>query len=153
MRKTILAGVIALACVAGAAGAQEEVSPQVAAEIVASRQAALMMSGVTMGTIKASLDAGAAPQAMGFPSAALVRWSSSMTNLFPPGTGPGVVSSTRAKPEIWSDWAGFRDKAGEYSAAAARLQALIAAGDNAAALEQFNVVRATCQSCHDAYRS
>lgn len=153
MKRWIVAGAVALMCAGGAAGAQDPISPEVAAEIVASRQAAFMMSGVTMGSIKASLDAGAAPQAMGFSSNALSRWSSSMTNLFPPGTGPAVVATTRAKPEIWTDWTGFQARAGDYSAAAARLQELIAAGDNAAALEQFNVVRATCQSCHDAYRS
>ena len=153
MKRMIVAGAVALMCAGGVAGAQEQISPEVAAEIVASRQAAFMMSGVTMGSIKAGLDANAPAQSMAFSSAALGRWSSSMTNLFPPGTGPGVVSTTRAKPEIWTDWEGFRGKAGEYSAAAARLQELIAAGDNAAALEQFMVVRATCQSCHDAYRS
>lgn len=153
MKRGIVAGAVALMCAGGVAGAQEQVSPQVAAEIVASRQAAFMMSGVTMGSIKAGLDANAPAQSMGFSSAALSRWSASMTNLFPPGTGPGVVATTRAKPEIWSDWSGFQAKAGDYAAAAARLQALIAAGDNAAALEQFAVVRASCQSCHDAYRS
>ncbi len=153
MKRWIVAGAVALMCAGGVAGAQEQISPEVAAEIVASRQAAFMMSGVTMGSIKAGLDANAPAQSMGFASAALGRWSSSMTNLFPPGTGPGVVPTTRAKPGIWTDWTGFQAKAGEYSAAAARLQELIAAGDNAAALEQFMVVRASCQSCHDAYRS
>lgn len=153
MRRWIVAGAVALMCAGGAAGAQDAVSPHVAAEIVASRQAAFMMSGVTTGAIKASLDANAPAQSMGFSSSALSRWSASMTNLFPPGTGPDVVPTTRAKPEIWTDWSGFQAKASDYSAAAARLQELIAAGDNAAALEQFAVVRASCQSCHDAYRS
>ncbi|MGV3578607.1 c-type cytochrome [Brevundimonas sp.] len=153
MKRWIVAGAVALMCAGGAAGAQDPVSPEVAAEVVAARQAAFMMSGVTMGSIKASLDANAPAQSMAFSSAALGRWSSSMTNLFPPGSGPDAVPGTRAKAEIWTDWSGFEGKAGEYSAAVERLQELIADGDNAAALEQFAVVRASCQSCHDAYRS
>lgn len=153
MKRMIVAGAVALMCAGGAAGAQDEISPSVAAEVVAARQAALAMSGVTMGSIKAGLDAGAPPQSMAFSSGALTRWAAALPNLFPPGTGTDVVSTTKAKPEIWTDWAGFNAKADDYAAAAARLQELIAAGDNAAALEQFTVVRASCQSCHDAYRS
>ncbi|WGM32419.1 cytochrome c [Brevundimonas sp. NIBR11] len=153
MKRFIVVGAVALMCAGGAAGAQDPVSPEVGAEIVAARQAAFMMSGVTVGSIKASLDSDAPAQSMGFSSNALKRWSSSMTNLFPAGTGPDAVPATRAKAEIWTDWTGFKSKADDYAAAAARLQELIAAGDNAAALEQFNVVRASCQACHDAYRS
>ena len=46
MKRLIVAGAVALMCAGGAAGAQEDVmSP---AEIVAARQAALMMSGVQL---------------------------------------------------------------------------------------------------------
>lgn len=153
MRRLIVAGAVALMCAGGAAGAQDEISPSVAAEIVAARQAALAMSGVTMGSIKAGLDAGAPAQSMGFSPGALTRWAAALPNLFPPGTGPDVAPSTKARPEIWTDRAGFEARAGDYAAAAARLQELIAAGDTAGAQAQFMVVRASCQSCHDAYRS
>jgi len=153
MKRMIVAGAIALMCVAGGAGAQEEVTPEVAGEIVAARQAAFAMSAVTLGSIKAAMDAGAAPQSMGFSTGALARWASALPNLFPAGSGVDVVATTKAKPEIWSDRAGFEGEAAKYAAAAVRLQELIAAGDTAGANEQFLVVRASCQSCHDAYRS
>jgi cytochrome c556 len=152
MKRLIVAGAVALMCAGGAAGAQEDaMSP---AEIVAARQAALMMSGVTMGSIKAALDAGAPAQSMGFSSAALTRWARALPGMFPAGTGSDALgAATKAKPEIWTDRAGFEAKAGDYAAAAARLQELIAAGDTAGAQAQFMVVRASCQSCHDAYRT
>ncbi|MES2860265.1 MAG: cytochrome c [Pseudomonadota bacterium] len=153
MKRMIVAGVVALMCAGGAAGAQDEISPSVASEIVAARQAALAMSGVTMGSIKAGLDSGAPARSMAFSSGALTRWAEALPNLFPPGTGADVVPGTKAKPEIWTDWPGFNAKADDYAAAAARLQELIAAGDTAGAQAQFTVVRASCQSCHDAYRS
>ena len=152
MKRLIVAGAVALACAGGAAGAQDTaMSP---AEIAAGRQASLMMSGVTMGAIKAALDAGAPAQSMGFSTAALTRWARALPALFPAGTGPDALgAATKAKAEIWSDRAGFDAKAGDYAVAAARLQDLVAAGDTAGAQAQFTVVRASCQSCHDAYRS
>ena len=153
MKRLIVAGAVALICAGGAAGAQEDatLSPT---EIVAARQAALMMSGVTMGSIKAALDAVAPAQSMGFSSAALTRWAAALPGMFPAGTGSDALgAATKAKSEIWTDRAGFEASAGDYAAAAARLQELIAAGDTAGAQAQFMVVRASCQSCHDAYRS
>ncbi|WP_426051046.1 cytochrome c [Brevundimonas sp. SL161] len=152
MKRLIVAGAVALMCAGGAAGAQEDaMSP---AEIVAARQASLMMSGVTMGSIKAGLDAGAPAQSMGFSSGALTRWATALPNMFPAGTGSDTLgAATKARPEIWTDRAGFEARADDYAAAAARLQELIAAGDAAGAQAQFMVVRASCQSCHDTYRS
>lgn len=152
MKRLIVAGAVALMCAGGAAGAQEDaMSP---AEIVAARQASLMMSGVTMGSIKAGLDAGAPAQSMGFSSGALTRWATALPNMFPAGTGSDTLgAATKARPDIWTDRAGFEARAGDYAAAAARLQELIAAGDTAGAQAQFMVVRASCQACHDAYRS
>lgn len=152
MKRILIAGVLSLACVAGAAGAQQEPSPS-AAEIVAARQAAFAMSAATFGAIKAGLDAGAPTQQLAFPSGGLARWAAAMPAMFPAGTGPDAVPSTKAKAEIWTDRAGFEAKAAEYQAATARLRDAIAAGDSAAASEAWTAARATCGSCHDAYRS
>jgi len=153
MKRMVVAGVIGLACVAGAAGAQEEVTPHVAGEIVAARQAAFAMSAATFGSIKAGLDSGRPIDSFAFAAGGLNRWAGSMTYLFPPGTGPDVVATTKAKPEIWSDWSGFQAKAADYQAATARLRDAVTAGDVAAANEAWLATRATCGSCHDAYRS
>ncbi len=153
MKRIFIAGVLSAVCVAGAAGAQEEITPQVAGEIVAARQAAFAMSAATFGGLRGGLESGAPMQQLAFPASGLAKWGAALTYLFPPGTGPDVVASTKAKPEIWTDWTGFQAKAADYQSATARLRDAIAAGDTTAATEASAAVRAACQSCHDAYRS
>lgn len=153
MRRIVIAGALSLMCVAGAAGAAQEVPPEEAAGIVAVRQASFAMSAATFGGIKAGLDGGTPLQQLAFASNGLSRWAASMTVAFVPGTGPSAVPSTKAKPEIWTDWTGFQAKAADYQAATARLRDAIAADDRAAANEAWAATRATCQSCHEAYRS
>jgi len=152
MKRVVIAGALSLMCVAGAAGAQQEASPS-AAEIVAARQASFALSAATFGAIKAGLDAGAPAQQLAFPSGGLARWAAAMPAMFPAGTGPDAVPSTKARAEIWTDRAGFEAKAADYQAATALLRDAIAAGDTAAATEAWAATRATCGSCHDAYRS
>ena len=69
------------------------------------------------------------------------------------GSGAEAGVRTTAKPEIWSDRAGFEAKAADYAAAADRLAELAAGDDAAAFAAQLAVVRASCQSCHDGYKS
>jgi cytochrome c556 len=153
MKRIVIAGALSLMCVAGAAGAQQEVPPEEAAGIVAVRQASFAMSAVTFQSIKQGLDNGVPLEQLRFPSNGLARWAASMPVAFVPGTGPGAVPTTKAKPEIWTDWTGFQAKAADYQAATTRLKDAIAAGDAAAANEAWLATRATCGSCHDAYRS
>jgi len=66
--------------------------------------------------------------------------------LFPAGTGGG---ESRAKPEVWTDRAGF-DKAmkdGQEAAAA-----LAAIGDEGAFQAATRALGGTCKGCHDKYR-
>ena len=153
MKRLIVAGAVALMCMGGAAGAREDsdLSP---AEIVAARQAALMMSGVAMGSIKAGLDSGAELRTLGFPTGALAKWAAALPSMFPTGTGPDAIGEgTRAKAEIWTDRAGFEARAADYAAATARLRDAVAANDAALAQTEWAAVRTSCGSCHDAYRS
>lgn len=150
MKRMMMAAVIGLACVAGAAGAQATQSP--AADTVHGRQAALMLSGVAMGAMKSAIDAGQAPSTQGFNSRALSRWARALPGMFPAGTGAEAGVPTKAKAEIWSDRAGFEARAAAYAAAADRLNELARADDPGFAA-QWTEVRAACQSCHDIYRA
>lgn len=152
MKRILIAGALSLACVAGAAGAQQEASPS-AAEIVAARQASFALSTAALGTIKTVLDSGRPIDGLAFTAGGLNRWATALPTMFPAGTGPDAIPSTKAKPEVWSDRAGFEAKAADYQAATARLRDAVAAGDTAAANEAWTATRATCGSCHDAYRS
>ena len=153
MKRLIVAGAVALMCAGGAAGAHEDASMS-PAQVVAARQAAFMLSGATMGAIKAGLDSGAELRTLGFPTGGLARWAAALPSMFPIGTGPeAFAEGTRAKAEIWTDRAGFEARAADYAAATARLRDAVAAGDAALAQTEWAAVRTTCGSCHDAYRS
>ena len=149
MRRIVTAAVLAMLCVAGAAEAQGE-GP---AGIVKGRQAAMMLSGVAMGAMKSAIDAGQPPASQRFNTRALARWAHAVPGMFPAGTGAEAGVQTNAKPEVWSDRAGFEQKAAAYAAAADRLAELAAGEDAAAFAAQRTAVRQSCQSCHDVYKA
>lgn len=66
--------------------------------------------------------------------------------LFPAGSGGG---ESLAKPEIWTDAAGFEKGMKNAQAAAVALQSV---SDEAAFRPALGVLGATCKACHDTYR-
>jgi cytochrome c556 len=66
--------------------------------------------------------------------------------LFPAGSGGG---ESRAKPEIWTDAAGFEKGMKDAHAAAVALQSV---SDEAAFGPALGALGASCKSCHDKYR-
>ena len=66
--------------------------------------------------------------------------------LFPAGSGGG---ESKAKPEIWTDAAGFEKGMKDAHAAAVALQSV---KDEAAFGPALGAVGASCKSCHDKYR-
>jgi len=77
-----------------------------------------------------------------------------LLSMFPEGSGPGGagIEKTRAKPEIWSDWAGFEAKAKALDDAATVLTAAAAGNDLAAIKAAAGDVGKACKACHEAYR-
>lgn len=150
MKRIIPAAAIGLICLGGTAGAQTTRSPL--ADIVEARQAGMMLSGVAMASIKAGIDAERPLGSQRFASRSLSRWAHSVPAMFPAGSGAEAGVATNARPEIWSDRAGFGAKAAAYVEATDRLVELAAGDDSAAFAAQWTVVRASCQSCHDGYK-
>lgn len=73
--------------------------------------------------------------------------------MFPAGTSAAdLPGQTGAKAEIWADSAGFAAKAADYAAAVDRLGEFAQTNDTAGFAGQFDVVRASCNSCHSTYR-
>lgn len=66
--------------------------------------------------------------------------------LFPAGSGGG---ESRARPEIWTDAAGFEKGMKEAQAAAVALQSV---SNEAAYGPALGAVGSSCKSCHDKYR-
>ncbi len=77
-----------------------------------------------------------------------------IVGLFPEGTGPGGagIEKTRAKAEIWSDWAGFEARAKAFDDAAALLTAAAATNDVGQIKAAMGEVGGACKACHESYR-
>lgn len=128
---------------AGAAFAQ-------ATEAVAERQAIMKSTGASLGAVRAAAGAGdmAAAKAK---AQELSDGFKKFGALFPAGS-ESPVGKSRAKPEIWTDAAGF--KAANDRAIAAADSLLLATGgtDTEAVLAALTSVQQTCGGCHSAYR-
>lgn len=140
--------VIAVGAAIGTAG----ISPSDAqmSDIAKQRVAAMKQNGGNLKKLGAAVAAGdnaAAAAAAG----AINKVASQIPSLFPEGSGTG---DTRAKPEIWQDFADFRSKANALESAAAKVVADANAGNlgsNPKAV--VGSIGKTCGACHKAYRA
>jgi cytochrome c556 len=147
------AGVVALSL---AACSPERPNPAATAvtpsQIVASRQAAMRLAAADFQLIRTAAEKGADLRTLAGPARSLAQWAAALPGMFPPGTGPDVAN-TRARAEIWTDRAGFEQRAAEFASAAARLAELAEAADLAEGGRQWDAARLACAACHDRYRS
>ena len=67
--------------------------------------------------------------------------------------GEGTDKDTRAKPEIWKNRADFDSKMDKMAGEAAKLPAVVKAGDMGAFRKQVHEVGEACKACHDEYRA
>jgi cytochrome c556 len=81
---------------------------------------------------------------------AVVQLSKGLANMFPEGSGGG---ETRAKPEIWANWADFEAKAKALEDAAPQLVVATKSGDIEQIKAAVGAVGGTCGGCHKAYRA
>ena len=88
---------------------------------------------------------------MANPAKAIARWIRQFPTLFPKGSEQG--HNTRARPEIWANFADFQQRANDLADAADKLAQLANAGDADGVVEQTSVVVAACAACHRTYRS
>ena len=70
---------------------------------------------------------------------------------FPAGTDKGGIP-TRAKPEIWTDAAKFKDASDKLQAESVKLAAAGKTGNLDAIKTAFAATAGTCKACHDAFR-
>jgi len=68
----------------------------------------------------------------------------------PQGKDPG---QTMAKPEIWSDQAGFAEKVKAFQDEAAMFNTAVAGGDMAVIKAEFEKLGEACGGCHKDYRA
>ena len=117
------------------------------------RQSALAVMGAHFGRIgamtsgKAPYDAKVAADNADIVAAmAKLPWAG-----FVPGTETG--GNTKAKPEIWTEQAKFKDNSEKMQAESVKLAATAKTGDLAALKTAFGATADTCKTCHDAFRN
>jgi cytochrome c556 len=81
-------------------------------------------------------------------AAAIEKDAAKMVALFPEGS---LHPASRAKAEIWTDWATFEAQAKELQASAAALAGTTASGGNVA--DAAKVMFKACKTCHDQFRT
>ena len=81
----------------------------------------------------------------------IVALADKLPTLFPKGTDRGTLDpkTTRAKPEIWTNWSDFEKKAGDLKSMAMQIASAAGKGDLSMAGEGVNK---SCGGCHKAFR-
>jgi cytochrome c556 len=150
---TVLAGLL-LAGAVIAPSLADTPAPLSPLQIIAARQAAYDMSAATFVGMIHAVKGGGDAKSQGDAAAALAKWAKVLPTLFPAGTGAGQTSAeTKARPEIWSDPAGFQKAAANYAAQTAKLSELSEAGDTPGFTAQLGEVKKACGACHENYRA
>lgn len=139
-RKIILAGsaatLIGLSSFGASAGAIEDRKANFKANNASMRAIAAALGSGDFDTITAE-------------AKKIAAWAEVMPEYFPEGSGEG----TSARPEIWTDFIGFKDAAEANFYAAQDLITVAAKQDAASAQEALQAIGATCKSCHQKYKS
>ncbi len=153
MRKTLLLGLAAMG-LSGPAPAQTVPAGAdlsfPADTLIAARQAGYdLQAGVAAG-MKTVIEAGGDVKGLVDGAKGLSSWGHVIPALFPDGTQSG--HNTKARPEVWSDRAGFQKAAQTFWMEADKLAILADANDKAGFAAQYTVTTQACGACHRAYR-
>ena len=120
----------------------------------AMRQANYKQIGAAMKGINEQLHGGAPSlAAIRAGSRIIVGFAPQVLRWFPRGTGPEAGVRTRARPEIWTDHAGFRRAGAGLLVAARAFDAAAQRGDLDAIRAAVPQVAHACCNCHDDYRA
>ena len=165
MKRTLL--LIALVAIPVTAIAQEQAAPPVAPsgppaaqvvpppapstpdEFVAARQARMARGGGNLASLKQVADANGDLTTLTPRIERLIQWSVDLPTMFPEGSN---TAASGAKPEVWSDHAGFQAAAERFQTAVRALAAPAAANDHAAFMTAWTAAHDACSACHDAYK-
>jgi len=146
-RAAMLAVAAAVGLGAGAALAQS------ASDAIAARQQNFKALGAASKAINDEARKDAPDKAVFATNASkLATLASQLPTWFPRGSGPEAGVKTAAKPEIWSDAAGFAAAAANLKTEAAKLDELARAGDIDGVKTQARALGGACRNCHEKYR-
>jgi cytochrome c556 len=158
LAKALALAAAASTLAAGAALAQTAPPPPPAAEapadlsgLVAARQGGMAMAVYALGAISSGVEKQAPTKSMGLAAMGLSEFAQSLPVLFDPATQ--AVGGSDAKPDLYSDWAGFSQRAAAFHDAAEAMRAAIAKDDATALATALASTKAACKACHDSYRA
>ena len=121
--------------------------------LVAQRKAAMQLQGKYFGPIGAMVQGRVAydPKIVQRNADYLVVLTQMAWDGFDPVTA--TAQNTRAKPEIYKDTAKFKAESDKLQAEVSKLAAAAKSNDQNAVKAAFAGVGASCNSCHDAFRT
>lgn len=148
MRKiSMMIGALAL----GMAVAAQAAAP---AQTIEARQKSLKEIGKAMKGAGDSFKSGTPDAAIIKASATTIAgYADKLGTWFPKGTGAEAGVKTAAKPEIWTDAAGFKKAAGDFSVAAKAFKVAADSGDLAASGKALGALGGTCKGCHEKFKN
>jgi cytochrome c556 len=141
---TIGAATLLLSCGIALAGPMDDA--------VNARIACMKANGASMGTYvpimkgEKPFDAAAVAETIAKTEAACAGWA----GWWGPGMEKGETVASRAKPEIWTDAAGFAAAGEAYGKAVAGVKA---ATDEASFKAAFPALGGACQGCHEKFQA
>ncbi|WP_299030080.1 cytochrome c [uncultured Sulfitobacter sp.] len=151
LEKTLFVVTLGAGIVASTAFAASH-ADKAAMDAVKARHAQMQMVGYHIGVL-GGIAKGEAPYDSAVVDAAANNLaalaSMSHATLWVEGSEQGAVEGSRAKPEIWSDSAGFEAKFNDMKMAAS---ALVGAADAAAVGAGMGALGGSCKGCHETYR-
>jgi len=151
MKNALIAAIIGTSTLLASGTAAAQAKPE---DVIKFRQGVFQVVGWHMRTMGGMVK-GQIPydQAEFARNAEIVAMMSTVApHAFAPGSDKGAP--TRAKPEIWSDAAGFKKVADGFQAEATKLaQVAKTAGSVDQVRGQFSALSKSCGACHDNYRS
>ena len=151
VRFAAICGLAGIAIAAAAAAQAVRSDPRLGA--IEQRQAEMKRLGASM-KLLAGFSKGEAVNAMQAKAAAeAVRGVSQRVHRFwPEGTEAGVGKS-KAKAEIWSDQAGFRERMFEFRVAAVGMERAAGSGNRVEVARALGPLGGSCKSCHTPFQA
>jgi cytochrome c556 len=119
------------------------------AQLVTARQAGMDLSVSTLAMLSNASANGVALKNLAFPAGGLAKWATVLPTLFSENT---KGNASRAKPNVWTDRAGFNAKSQAYIDATKALSAAATAEDKAGFDAALASTKAACKGCHDTYQ-
>lgn len=154
-------GMGAVTMVAAQTGAQSGLGTRVGAvqgasatEVINARQQGFKKLGAAMKTLHKELSGPTPDETKIVAAAAQIKASADeIGRWFPPGSGPQAGVKTQARPEIWTDSAGFTATRTAYIRQVEKsLRQLSDAGARATWKDSSTALGQACKDCHDSYR-